>query len=86
MQPVDIDLVVEGVVDGDGGARCSVDAVHVVLEVGTVAVSVAVALRQEQVRVNHLVLHRQRQAGNDNKSALESLRHNHARKEIGMSE
>ena len=52
-----IDLVVEVVIDGDTGARSSVDAMHVSLEVLSVVAAVQEIVRGEQIGVDHLVLH-----------------------------
>ena len=52
---VECDLVVKVVVDGDVCAGFLVDPEHVLVEGGPVAVVVVVAVRDEEVRVDHLV-------------------------------
>ena len=52
---VECDLVVKVVVDGDVCAGLLVDPEHVLVEGGPVAVVVVVAVRDEKVRVDHLV-------------------------------
>ena len=55
---VDCDFVMKIVVDGDLGAGLLVDSKHVLVEGGTMAIVVVVAISDKEVRVNHLVQER----------------------------